>query len=527
MKKVILAVIAIGAIIFGINYFKNNSSSKTENFELLLKYVPKDTSYLFGNKKPIPEEFRVRQATSLERVLESVEKTKPKTEETAKTNKFLRKLLKSYREGNFESFAFVKDRSNIIYGFNNYPVIRTQITSPSKFIDSINKLTKDMSNPIEWKDCSGYKCIQEDINKDLSITLIVKSNTLALALYPTNKRDKYLKHLIDEPDSKNSYSIDSFNKLLSDNNFKGYSDGFINLKSIANFLTSLRMNDRKSSNAEINCMIPMVNDFTDAVDKIIIGYKALDKDNIESEMIIHTNKNISNTLKSIVSKNSITKVVQDPLFSIRFRLDAKNLSNAIMSLTNYIVDKAKKYNCSLINRQKLLKNTSSLSFMLSIFGSQLSEIYFGIDKIELNSKNGKPEQFGALIEVDSANPTAIIGMLKAKSPIFANIDFPQDGTQVDLLKSLPKPSPKFIKSITTSLKENIITLNININKSQIREFKDNKQTLLWMNINNNKFLTFLVDSSKFETQKQITLIEKFKKMGILKEDEYKRRGKER
>ena len=524
MKKIILAVVAIAAVIFSINYFKN-SSSKEGSFESLLEYVPKDTSYLFGNKKPIPQEFIERQAKSINGLLNSLEKREPNNEKSAKTLKFMRKILNSYQKDNFESFGLAKDRSAIVYGLNNYPVVRTKITSSSKFIDAINSIAKDANTTLEWKDCSGYKCIQDDTNKKYSVTLVVKSNTIAMALYPADKKDKYIKHLTSKADSKNSYSIDNFNKLLSDNNFKGYSDGFIKLKPVVNFVISFIGEGKNIGTAERaefdNCIKPIANDFTNAVDSIIIGYKALDKDNLESDMIIRTNKNVADSLKSIVSENKLTRVATNPALAIGLRVDAKNLSTAIMSLTNYTVSEAKKYKCSTINQRKLLKSASASSLMLSMFGSQLSEAYFGLDRLKLSEKNGKPELFGALIEVVSANPTALIGMLKAKSPSFANVNFPKDGSKLNLLEVLPKPSPKFITAITGSLKEN--TISVNVSETKTKEFKDDKHTLLWMDMNNNKLLTLFEDSVKYKISKQRNTIDKLKKMGFLKEDEYNRR----
>ena len=514
MKKIIVAIIVIGAVIFGINYFKNSSSNEG-NFESLLAYAPKDTAYLFGNKKPIPAEFRERQAKSISGLLDSLAKKDHQNEKSTKMLKFMRKILKSYQEDNFESFGLAKDRSAIVYGLNNYPVVRTEITSSSKFIDSINSIAKDTNSTIEWKECGAYKCIQDDTSKKFSVTLVVKSNTIALALYPTNKKDEYIKHLTSKADSKNSYSIDSFNKLLSDNNFKGYSDGFIKLKPIANFAMTLISEGKNVGSAEKaefnNCIKPIANDFTDAVDSLIIGYKALDKDNLESDMIIHTNKRVADALKSIVSENKISKVAKDPTVAVGLRVDAKNLSTAIMSLTNYTVSEIKKNKCNTMD---------GASLILSMFGSQLSEAYFGLDSVTLNEQ-GKPELFKALIGAVSANPNALIGMLKAKVPRLALVNLPKDGTEVDLLKVLPKPSPKFVTSLTASLKEH--TIAVNISGAKTKEFKDDKHTLLWMDMNNNKLLELFKASVKSNMAKRRNRVEKLKKMGFLKEDEYKRR----
>ena len=525
MKKIIVLIIAIGAVIFGINYFKNSNSNEG-SFENLLAYVPKDTSYLFGNKKPTPAEFRERQAKSIESLINSLKKRELKKEKSDKVIKFIRKIVKSYKEDNFERFGLAKNRSAIIYGFNNYPVIRTKITTPNKFIEAMNSMAEDINSTIKWKVCGIYQCIQENLDKKFSATLVVKNNTVAMALYPTDKKDKYIKHLTGEADTKNSYSINDFNKLLNDNNFKGYSDGFIKLKPIVNFLLTSVSTEELSAKRKDElkkCIIPMANDFTDAVDNIIIGYKALDKDNLESDMIIHTNKKVADVLKSIVSENKLTKVAKNPTIGIGLRVDANNLSTAIISLTNYIVSEAKKYKCSTIDSRTLLKNASTASLMLSMFSSQLSEAYFGLDSVKLSEENGKPELFKALIEAVSANPNALIGMLKAKVPEFALVNLPKDGTETDLLKVLPKPSPKFITSLTASLKENTITVNVSGVKT--KEFKDDKHTLFWIDMNNNKLLDFFANSVKYKTAREKVTLDKFKKMGFLKESEYQQRIK--
>lgn len=527
MRKIVFATVATVAIITTGCKTKNSEHqelkeakviSKSNNFEKLLAYVPKDTSYLFGNKKAIPDEFRVREANSIEVLLNSLEKTHPNSK-----NKLLKEILNSYKNSNFEEFGLAKNRSNIIYGLNNYPVIRTEITSPNKFINSLNKIAKEANATIKWKDCSGYKCIDNNLDSKTGVTLVVKKKTIAMSLYPLDKKESYLKHLTGKADSKNSYSIKSFDKLLSENNFKGYSDGFIKLKPLVNFLLNKAKSSAHNKEELEKCVIPMANDFTNAVDSIIVGYKAVSTEDLESEMIIHTNKNVAKILKSIVSKNELNKVTKDPVLALGLRYDAKNLSNAIMSLTNYTVSEAKKYQCNSIHQRELLKNASTASLMLSMFGSQVSELYFGVDKIKMDEKTNNPKLVGALIEIVSANPTALIGMLKAKVPELANINLPKDGKEVDLLNTLPKSSLKFITSLSASLKDN--TIAINVSNAKTKEFKDDKQTLLWLDVNNNKFINFMKESVKYNTEKRKATLDKLKSMGILNEKDYQQRLK--
>ena len=525
MKKVILATVATVAIIVTGCKDKNSEHqelkeakiiSQNSNLEKLLAYVPKDTSYLFGNKRAIPDEFRKRQAKSIEVLVDTLNKQHPN-----KKADLIKDILKSYKENNFADYGLEKDRSMVVYGLDIYPVVRTEISTPDKFINSLNKIAKETNSTIAWKDCSGYKCLDEKLDSKTGAALVVKKNTIAMSLYPLDKKESYLKHLTGKADSKNSYNIKSFDKFLSDNHFKGYSDGFIKLKPIVNFFLT-KANTSASKKEEFNkCILPMANDFTDAVDKVVIGYKELNGDKLESEMIIHTNKNVATTLKSIVSKNEINKAVKTPMMALGLRYDAKNLSDAIMSLANYTISEAKKYKCNSIKTKKLLNSAYSASMMLSMFGSQVSEVYIGIDKLKMDENGKMPTLMSALIDIVSPNPKALVGMLKAKSPEFANVNLPQDGTEVDLLKVLPKPSPKFITSLTASLKGHVISANIS--KAQTKEFKDNKQTLLWMNVDNNKFIEFMKDSTKANYKRREASIERLKNMGILNEQDYKQR----
>ena len=521
MKKIIFPLIAVVAIVLGYNYFKGGSSTKGANLETLLEYVPKDTPYLFANKKPTSDEFRQRQAKSFDSLLANLEKQRPKN----KAYKFLSSLVKSYKDNNFQDYGLLKDRSAVVYGYNYYPVARTQITDSKTFINALEKMAKETNSTIKWQDCAGYKCTYENIEKNFTLAIVVKSKTVAMALYPADKKDEYIKHLTNKADSKNSYSMADFDKMLSENNFKGYSDGFIKLKPtlkgiISHITTYKELNSAQKAKLT-ECLAPMADDFTNYVDKITVGYKELDTDKIESEVVIHTTKSVADTLKTVVSKNAINKETKEPLYAMGLRVDAKNLSNAMMSLTNYTVSEAKKYKCSSIDTSTLLQNASSASLMLSMFGSQVSEAYIGFEKIKISEKDGKPELVGALIEIVSANPTALIGMLKAKSPSLANVNFPKDGKEIDLLEVLPKPSPKFITSLSASLKDN--TISVNVSNAATKEFKDEKHTLLWFNMNNNKLLDFFNESVKSTITKRKISLEKLKNMGVLNENDYKKR----
>ena len=510
MKKLLIGI-GVVAVIAGVSLFtlkkdtpegksllkesvallkKGNSSSGS--FEELLAYVPANTSYLFGNKNAIPQEYALKQMEKVEKFVDlfkdmSVEDKNSSSRSVDFISNYYEKFIKLYKDDNLKSMGYKKGQRVVLYGYKLYPVLRAEIIDSKAFINTINSIAKDSNVSVEWESCGKFQCLKaEDPNSELMTAFVVKDKSIALSLYTKDIKDDMFKHLTQATSTKNSYSMDKFNKVLTENSFKGFGDGFVDLELLTSkLITNIEKEVPQTSRVSFNSCSPIATDIAKKVNKIYIGTAELSLDKMRMLMIFNMDGNLTKSLQGITNKNLFTQRVANPLIDLGLNLNAQGLSNAIMELANYIASQGEKYGCKDIDAQALRQGSAMASMSIGMSLGQLSEIYLSVNDIEFN-KEGTASKLGANLQISAPNSSSLMGMLSMLSPELSRINIPTTGEEVDILNVVPKPIPPFITELKASIKDTIISLRLG-EKSKMEQFKPKEHTILWSKINSKKY----------------------------------------
>lgn len=507
MKKISIVVAVILAIIIGINIIglKNGSLEKLSlkinpqnQIELkeLLAYVPQNTLFLFGNKNSIPKEYldaRIKNINSILNGFQKIIQDENISNDLSRDINFIfnyhREFLKNYKNNSLEKMGFngINDKG-VIYEYKNALIARSTIKDSKNFIDSINSIAKESNLSIDWKKCRGFECISTDSNEsDIIFTLIVKSKSVVFSLYRKEIRDEILKHLIEKPNIKNSYSIDKFNNFLKENGFLGYGDGFINIKRVANYLV-------QKSNIDKNCS-KIILDITKRANRLNIGKSKLSKKESNTLIILNLDKNLTNSIKEIANKEILIQRAKRPIFDFGFNINAQGLSNTIVTFSNYIAEINNRYGCSKINANELKQGAFIASMSIEMALEQISQIYFSLNELDIDKKNKGVSRVSAILQIASPNPTSLINMIKIISPELASLNIPTDGTEINITKFLDKLLPPSAPEIKISIKGKIITLRVG-EKVNMQKANLKTNTIFWSKVNYKKYYKLLLIAMK-------------------------------
>jgi len=512
MKKIVIAIAIIVALVAGVLFFKQQNGSGGEsfissikkkssgdsgNFEALLNYVPNDTAYLFGNRDAVPEEYMNRQIERIETIVKSfteilAEENKDNNSTSIKfVSNYYESFLTAYKSNNLESMGYAKGQRFVLYGYNSYPVLRAEIVDNKAFINSINTIAKKSNLPVKWEKCGAYECLQSEDTSDLSLSFIVKEKSIVLSLYSKIDKETVTAHLMQAGTTPNHYSMKDFNSFLEQNNFQGFGDGFINIEKLTSLLlaeTSSNLSGNEKASFE-KCA-PIANDIAKKIPNITIGSTELSAKQMRMLMIFNMDGNLTHSLKDLTNKNLFTERVANPLFDLGINLNANGLSRGIMDFANYMGAEAEKYGCSEIDAQGLRQGAAMASMSIGMSIGQVSELYLAINELEMDTKGEMPSKVSANVQIGAENPASLLQMLKMFVPPLAQLNIPNTGEEVDLLKVLPQPAPPFIKEFTASMKGKNINLRVG-EKVKMEPFNPKEHTLLWLKVDNQKYYKML------------------------------------
>jgi len=546
MKKILVAVAIIVVLIVGIKLIKPQTKNtkidspkalfqkdSSTSFKQLLEYVPKETSFLFGNREPIPSDYLETKLENFNRFLDKLQEILTEdnssilNENSIKSIDFIRnyskEFIKNYKSNTLEQMGYSKSGRVVIYEYKSTPVLRLTIANSKNLIDSINSIAKESNLSLEWKECGGFKCLSYINNSlDLILTLVVKERNIALSIHTKESRDKIITHLTQKPDIKNSYPIEKFDKFLKENGFRGYGDGFIKIEKLVENLISTQelILDKNCSRALL--------DIAKRANRLSIGTLNLSKKESDILIILNLDKNLTDNIKNITNKEIFTKRVKRPIFDFGLNLNAEELSKAIIEFSNYLIEISNRYGCIIIDEDKLRNEAFVASLSIGIVLKDISQLYLALNRLEIDKKTKDISKVSALIQIVSSNPTALIDKLKMLHPKLASLEIPTNGEEIDIPKALNEPLPPYISQFKVSIDKGLITIQIG-ERVETKKTNLKENTLLWSRVYNRKYyklreyqelleiemaLQNIPKTEKEEFKKRLEEIEKIKAKNI-------------
>ena len=456
--------------------FGASSSEASAGFETLLKHVPADTAYLLTNKKPLPNDvlsFHLDRAKKLVSTFTGLlEKEKKKKGnklkgEQAFFSAIFEDLGSKLSENKLEASGLSLKANNMVYGFNNMPVIRISIASKEKIMATIKRAEKKSNYTLEFSKCGESDCIISKTKDTESVALVILDNHLAASVFASADKDKVLAHLTGKSNPKEAYSTKKWDAFLKDNSYKGYGEGFIDFKKLSSLVQPQIMESFGDIDPkELKGCMAVADEHIKHMPEIIMGTKSLDVKQMDFEMVFKTSTGVSEVLQGIANKTNIAKRVDGPIFDFGVNINFMKLRDALTQYSNFLIKTGEANKCSSIDAKEIRKGMGGMMMAINMGLSQFKSVYVAISDIELAK-----QQVEAYVSIGTDDPAGLLGMVGMVSPKLMGFKVPTDGTTVKLPKGVIPAKGLPVPPIYLSRSAKSLNLMVGNDKPSLKDYK--------------------------------------------------------
>jgi hypothetical protein len=500
----------------------------SSQFVEMLTYVPADTAYLMANSETVPEEVLAFQMKRLQTVVAALsaniksitaatdgkDKTTENKTDTSEAKDvtatdvgdFFEALLKEV-SGNLNKEGLAKlgiktDGHGMIYEFNMLPVMRYELSNKEAFKALLVRAEKTSGYKIEWNKCGEHDCLISKEGKELNIAAVFINNQVVIAPFTTDKKQLLMDHLLGVKKPEKSYKPADWSSFLAENNYKGYSEGFVKLDSMVDkferfILTQekQKQGDRFDEQAFKGCFA-VAKAHVKNVPELVFGTKQLSEKSVQYEIVAKTSTEVSTVLQGLPNKLTGMQQPTNPVITFGLNLNMPNVRNAMTQYINFVAKSGEEHKCAAIDPIALRKAIGGLSMAMTMGASQFKSVFVALDKVEFDD-NGKPSTVEAFGSVMADDPMALLQMLAMVNPQFATLQLPDDGKPVKLPKGIIPAGPI---SPEISLSRQGKTLNVLIGNDQmaLKPINVKDSTILW-NVTDSKRYSSLMNQAVKQT----------------------------
>lgn len=456
--------------------FFGDGSKNGSDFKSLLSNVPADTAYLIASKESIPKNImedhlqRIKDILAIINSPDSIEETTAEEAKKANAGKFFTALFEEYRSllssDEISETDLALKASSVIYGYEMMPVMRIGIANKDKMMAMIKRAEEKSLYKVELTKCGEYDCFESthSAGKVTIIAVLLKGH-LAISGFITDKKESLKKHLIGEAKPTPSYTEESWNAFLKENNYPGYGDGFINLKHAFNYIKPMILEGMQGrmDNKSVDGCVTLVEDHLEGISGIVIGTKHLAEKNIAYEVLFKTSNDVSTLLQTLANSRNISQRTDNAIFDFGVNIDLTNMSNALTQYSSFLSKSAEDNKCPVIQAAKVRKSMGGMALVMNMGLSQFNSLYASISDIQLDNQM-QAEKIDAVISLGSNDPAGLIAMAGAMVPPIASLNIPIDGSTIKIPDDLVPVTGAKVPDFFLSRTENAINIFIGNDK---------------------------------------------------------------
>ena len=480
----------------------SSSASGGADFKTLLSHVPADTAYLIANKKPYPEEivqFHLNRSKDILKMFSDLEKSED-SKDTSDADKstpgaFFSALFNDIAEKigdkKTDETGLSLKATSMIYGFNTMPVMRITFADKDKLMASIKRAEKKSDYQVKLEKCGDYDCFVDD-EKDQSIALVFLKDHLAASLFPATEKQNVIDHLTGKTQPKASYSTDNWDAFLKENDYKGYGDGFINLKKLAAVLKpkALKSMDGKVDPKELEGCAAVVDDHLDNVPEIDFGTKNLELKEMNYEMVVKTSPDVSSVLQGIANETNIAKRIENPVFDLGVNINFARLRDALTQYSNFLIKSGETHHCKSIKAKDIRKGMGGMMMAMNMGLTQFKSLYASLSDIQFDEKMS-PKKVDAYISIGTDDPAGLIGMVGMFSPKLMGFKVPADGSAVKLPKDAIPSKGQPVPDIFLSRTAKSLNIMVGNDKPALKDNKSSKPEIISVAVDGKRYYKIL------------------------------------
>lgn len=502
-------------------FFSNlfGGSSSGVDFKTMLSHVPADTTYMLANKEAIPDDVMSAYMTRSQDMFKVIAKLQYKAEKAGKKSED--KALAFYKaimgemgdkiaDKKFEDTGFSLKSKYVLYGYKLMPVMRMSIADKTKVMELLKRAEEESGYTLKLDKCGEFECYKNKADDGPKMAIVILKDHLAMSVFSEDTSADVMNHLIGKAEPKESYSEDKWEAFLKENNYKGFGDGFLNLKEIYNLNKDALVagilkggKSKKMSEEEMKACVGVIDDHVNNMPGIIFGITDLEAANMDYEMVFQTSEGVSSVLQEVANKTNIAKRSVDPIFSMGLNLNAKKLGEAVTTYSNFLIKSGETHKCKAVDAKEIRKGMGGMLMVMNMGLTQLKSIYVSLNDLELDDKM-QPKKLDVFFSIGSDDPAGLLAMATMMSPGLANLKVPADGTAVKLPAGAIPSKGMPIPPISISRSDKAINFMIGNDKPELKDYKGTKPEIMSFALDGKRYYEIIGNVLKVVPQSNAT-----------------------
>ena len=470
-------------------------SKSGAGFKSMLAHVPADTSYLLANKNAIPEEvmeFHLKRGKDMLAMISKAQSEKKSDGEGVE--KFFNALLADYSDlmakDKFEETGLSKKANSMIYGYDMMPVMRLSYANKEKLMAMIKRAEEKSGYKIEFTKCGDFDCFTStNPTGEVGMALVFLESQIAVAAFSPDKKEAIVSHLTGKANPKESFSAAKWDTFLKDNDYKGYGDGFINLKSVFNKSKPLIAEGMKGKvdDKELEGCLAVVEQHVDNMPEILLGTKELKAQSMKYELLMKTSPAVSESLQTLANTTNIPQRADGAIFEFGVNIDFKKLRDALTDYSNFLIAAGEANKCTSIKPQEIRKGMGGMAMVMNMGLSQFKSIYASVSDVELDDRM-QPKKVDAYISLGTDDPKGLLAMVGMMAPPLMSLKIPDDGSAVKLPEGVIPSRGAPVPDIYLSKSEKSLNIMVGNDKPSLIEYKNDKPQMSFSGIDGKRYM---------------------------------------
>jgi len=471
-------------------------SKSGAGFESMLAHVPADTSYLLANKNAIPEEvmeFHLKRGKDMLAMFSKAQADK-ESKDSEGIEKFFNALLADYSDliakDKFEETGLSLKANSMIYGYDMMPVMRLSYANKEKLMAMIKRAEEKSGYKIEFTKCGELDCFTStNPTGEVGMALVFLESQIAVAAFSPDKKEAIVSHLTGQANPKESYSAAKWATFLKDNDYKGYGDGFVNLKSIFNKSKPLITDGIKGKvdDKEIEGCLAVVEQHVENMPEILLGTKELTTQSMKYELLMKTSPAVSTSLQTLANATNIPQRADGAIFEFGVNINFKKLRDALTDYSSFLIAAGEANKCTSIKPQEIRKSMGGMAMVMNMGLSQFNSIYGSVSDIELDD-NMQPKKVDAYISLGTDDPKGLLAMVGMMAPPLMALKIPDDGSAVKLPEGIIPSRGAPVPDIYLSKGEKSLNIMVGNNKPSLKDYKNDKPQISFTGVDGKRYM---------------------------------------
>lgn len=483
------------------------SAKDGAGFTSLLSHVPADTAYLFANENAIPEDVmnfhlkRAKEVMGMMSNLEDMDKV-----EKGSSDSFLMALMNIYSDklanGKIEDMGISLKAHSMIYGLDMTPIMRLSYEDKDKVIVTMKEAEEKSGYKLELTKCGDYDCLVSKLDDDKSFVLAFLDKQMVGSVYSIDDKDKIFDHITGKSSPKEAYSEDKWEAFLKENDYKGYGDGFVDLKRVYQVVKPMIAEsikkDAKSpmDDKELENCMAVAEDHVNNVPEIIFGTKNMETHKMDYELLVKTESTVSATLQTLANDTNIAKRLEKPIFDFGLNINFMKLRDALTQYSTFLIESGENHKCKSIDPKEIRKGMGGVMMGMNMGLGQIKSLYAAFNDIELDEKTMQPKSVDALVSIGTDDPAGLFGMVSMMAPPLMGKQLPADGKPIKLPDGVIPSKGMPVPPIYLSRGEKSLNIMIGNDKPKLKDYSETRPIITFFGMDGKRYYEKLATAMK-------------------------------